>query len=120
MSVTFAKMHKALISAWLTFTSWNPPVEPNHKGGMHWNKNTHTFCERKKFFKKRERMRENRERGKKDLDRGILKFFKSSVTHTSIFISTLHDHYIPLHSTGNSQYRSLAPRLFFSDIFFVL
>lgn len=54
MSVTFAKMHKALISAWLTFTSWNPPVEPNHKGGMHWNKNTLTCILWKKIKKKRE------------------------------------------------------------------
>lgn len=41
MSVTFAKMHKALISAQLTFTSWNPPVEPNHNRGMLQNKHTH-------------------------------------------------------------------------------
>lgn len=43
MSVTFAKMHKALISAQLTFTSWNPPVEPNHNRGMLWNENTQTY-----------------------------------------------------------------------------
>lgn len=43
MSVTFAKMHKALISAQLTFTSWNPPVEPNHNRGVLWNENTQTY-----------------------------------------------------------------------------
>lgn len=39
MSVTFAKMHKALISAWLTFTSRNPSVKPAHNRGKLQNQN---------------------------------------------------------------------------------
>lgn len=60
MSVTFAKMHKALISAQLTFTNWNPPVEPNHNRGVLWNENTQTYilCEGK-FPKKKEKRNNN-------------------------------------------------------------
>ena len=39
MSVTFAKMHKALISARLTFTSRNPSVKPAHNRGKLQNQN---------------------------------------------------------------------------------
>lgn len=41
MSVTFAKMHKALISSRLTFTSWNPSVKPTHNRGKLQNQNRH-------------------------------------------------------------------------------
>lgn len=41
MSVTFAKMHKALISARLTFTNRNPSVKPTHNGGHLRNQNRH-------------------------------------------------------------------------------
>lgn len=41
MSVTFAKMHKALISARLTFTSRNPSVKPTHSRGKLQNQNRH-------------------------------------------------------------------------------
>lgn len=41
MRVTFAKMHKALISARLTFTSRNPSVQPTHNRGKLQNPNRH-------------------------------------------------------------------------------
>lgn len=48
MSVTFTKMHKALISARLTFPSRNPSVKPTHGRGklQNQNRNTHFMKER--------------------------------------------------------------------------
>jgi hypothetical protein len=46
MSVTFAKMHKAFISARLTFTSWNPSaVLPTAEGSFRIKTDTCTFYE---------------------------------------------------------------------------
>lgn len=64
MSVTFAKMQKALISAELTFTSWNPPVEPNHNKGMFWNKNTNTYFMKEQISKKEAGKKNKREKKK--------------------------------------------------------